>query len=145
MRRVGARLVVVKGGVTLTAVRLRELERVVLFGNVELSGPAMGILLESGIETVLLSYNGKFRGRLVPMESKNVFLRQKQFERYGDPAFRVGIAQTILAAKVRNGRALLQRHHWDHAVPELPEAIELMGQGRERLFEQGSVESLLGI
>lgn len=145
VRRVGQRLEIVKGGEKLASARLRDVERVVLFGNVELSGPAMCALLDAGIETVLLSYYGRFRGRLVPAESKNVFLRQKQFQRLADTSFRVEISKRILAAKVRNGRALLQRHHWNYALPELPNVIELMAQGRERLFEQTTLEGLLGM
>ena len=145
VRRVGQRLEIVKNGATLASARLRDVERVVLFGNVELSAPAMCALLDAGIETTLLSYYGRFRGRLVPAEGKNVFLRQKQFARYGDMAFRVGTAQKILGAKVRNGRALLQRHHWDYALPELPDVMELMAQGRERIFEQTTLDTLLGM
>lgn len=145
VRRVGGRLVVEKGSETLATVRLRELERLVLIGNVELSGPAMAVLLESGIETVLLSYSGKFRGRLTPADNKNVFLRQKQFERYADREFRVSISKRILAAKVHNGRSLLQRHYWNYKLPELVEPIELMEAGGKRVLEQSSMETLLGM
>ena len=50
VRRVGQRLEIVKGGEKLASARLRDVERVVLFGNVELSGPAMCALLDAGID-----------------------------------------------------------------------------------------------
>jgi len=145
VRRVGQRLQVMKNGEVLADARLRDLERVVLFGNVELSGPAMCALLDAGIDTVLMSYYGKFRGRLAAAEGKNVFLRRQQFVRYEDGEFRLRISRQIVGAKVRNGRHLLQRHFWNHGLAELPEAIELMGAGRERVFEQKSIATLLGI
>ena len=145
VRRVGQRIEVVKGGEMLTSARLRNLERVVLFGNVELSGPAMCALLDAGIDTVLMSYHGRFRGRLAAAEGKNVFLRHRQFLCYEDAGFRLDISQRILAAKIRNGRHLLQRHFWNHGMEELTAAIEQMAESRERLFEQESVEALLGV
>jgi len=63
------------------------------------------------VETVFLSLGGRFRGRLTPMEGKNVFVRQAQFRRYDDEEFRLRTACAIIDGKIRNTRHVLQRYH----------------------------------
>jgi CRISPR/Cas system-associated endonuclease Cas1 len=56
------RLKVTKAGPLVETVRLRDLESVVLLGNVEVSGPAMAALLDNRIDVVLVSHSSRFRG-----------------------------------------------------------------------------------
>jgi CRISPR-associated protein Cas1 len=119
-------------------------ERLVLFGHVEVSAPVIAALLDEGVEVVLLSYSGRFRGRLTPTESKNVFLHQTQFRRYEDAEFRLATAQAMVEAKVRNGRHLLQRHLRNHPDAELEGAIAQLDKASGRISERESIESLLG-
>jgi CRISPR-associated protein Cas1 len=144
VRRVSQRIQVVKGSEVLETVRLHDLERVALFGNIGMSAPAMTALLDAGIETTLLTLNGRFRGRLSPAEGKNIFLRQAQFRQYEDEAFRVRTARAIIEAKVHNARSMLQRHHWNHPSPVLVEAADRLNDARKRISAQTSLESLLG-
>ncbi len=145
IRRSGQRLIVYKGESILQTVRLREVERVVLIGSIDVSASSQLALLEAGVETVLLSYGGRFRGRLCPAEGRNVFLRQTQFHRYDDTAFRLRIAQTLVDAKIRNGRFVLQRYYQNHAEPALAAAIERMQRSRLQVQKQANIEALLGV
>jgi CRISPR-associated protein Cas1 len=145
VRRTGQRLQVLKREQVLETVRLRELERVVLLGNVEISASAQAALLEEGIETVLLSFAGRYRGRLSPAEGKNVFLRQAQFRRYDEPEYRLSMARTLLDAKIRNARYVLQRYLWNHPDAALEQAIEHLEKGRARLERQTNLDALLGV
>ncbi|BDI31519.1 CRISPR-associated endonuclease Cas1 [Capsulimonas corticalis] len=144
IRRSGQRLIVYKGQQALQTTRLRDLERLVLFGNVDLTASACASLLEMGVETVLLSYGGKFRGRLTPPDAKNVFLRQTQFRRYEDMEFRLRIARAIVAGKVRNARSVLQQYVWNHPAPSLTAAIDRLQATRERIGRHASLDALLG-
>ena len=144
VRRTGQRLIVFKGQQALQTARLRDLERVVLFGRVEMTSSASAALLDNGIETILLSYGGKLRGRLAPADAKNVFLRQTQFRRYDDMEFRVRIGSAIVDGKVRNARSLLQHYAWNHPSTDLKAAIEKLQVARERVARQTSIDALLG-
>jgi CRISPR/Cas system-associated endonuclease Cas1 len=76
LRKKSQRLVVEKGGTTILKV------------------PAHGI----GVS--FLSMNVRLKGKLTPVESRNVFLRLAQYDRYKDEAFRYplidGSVQTII-------------------------------------------------
>jgi CRISPR-associated protein Cas1 len=145
IRRSGGRLMVEKEGTVLQTVRLRELERVALFGNAEMTAPAMRALLEAGVETTLLSPAGRYLGRLAPAEGKNVFLRLRQFQCHEDREFRLLLARRIVAAKLRNSRALLLRHARSHPSDALRRAAEELADRLDRLDRAASPAALMGM
>ncbi len=107
--RRGERLQVRRRKQVLVEVHLHDLEQVVLMGQIALSAPAMSTLLEQGVDTVFLSINGRYRGRLVGPARRNVVLRQKQFKCYEDEPFRLRVARAVVEGKLRNMRTLLMR------------------------------------
>ena len=105
----GERLQVRKGKEVLAHVHQFDLEQVVLMGSISLSSRVMGSLLGRGIDTVLLSSRGQYRGRLVGPEKRNILLRQMQFRRYEEADFRLQVARALVEGKLRNMRTLLMR------------------------------------
>lgn len=145
IHRSGARLVVRKDGQELQAVRMRDIERLVVFGPVDFTTPAMHALLDAGIQTDFLSAEGRYRGRLEPAEGKNVLLRQAQFRRADDPAFCLDTARTILAAKLANCRYVVLRHHRNHPDPALQSAADQIGAFADEIAKQPDIPTCMGI
>lgn len=127
-------------------VRSAELDQVLVFGNVALTPAAIALLLRRGIDTVLLSANGRFRGRLVGHASKNIELRVMQYERLRDPAVALSLARAIVAGKVANQRQILLRAQREHAREDLAAVIARLrhlieqAQGAEQLEELRGLE-----
>lgn len=84
-------------------------DQLVFLGQVEITGFALNLLMRYHIDTVFLSRNGRFNGRLEFQEKKNVFLRQKQFDLLRDPKFCLEMARTIVAHKLHNQLTFMQR------------------------------------
>jgi len=105
----GDTLVVQRGKSALCKVRVGELEQVLLFGGVEVTLHAMRWLLHREIELVLLTKDGKFRGRLSGRASTNVLLRLTQYQRSSDADFSVRVARAIVAGKLKDQRQILLR------------------------------------
>ena len=90
-----------------------------LVGNVSISGDALRMLSKYKIPVVFLSSNGKFNSKLVYSDSKNVFLRQKQYLTLSDPEKSCAIARSIVEGKLKNQisknfpdfTALMREHH----------------------------------
>lgn len=82
--RDGERITVRKGNALLLSVPVFKLDAVVVFGGVQVTTQAMGLLLARGVELAFLSLSGRLRGRLLPAESRNVVLRLHQYHRYHD-------------------------------------------------------------
>jgi CRISPR-associated protein Cas1 len=128
----------------LQTVRARDLERVVLYGNVQVTSQAAAFLLEQGIETSFLSRSGRFRGRLAPADSKNVFLRLAQYDRHRDEAFRLAVGRAIVARKIANSRALLRRYGRNHPEIDLEATVAQLDAALPGVPPQASIEALMG-
>lgn len=145
IHRSGARLIIRKDGEQIGAVRMRDIERLVLFGPIDFTTQAMHALLDAGIETDFLSADGRCRGRLQPPEGKNVLLRRAQYRRADDPAFCLSMARSILGAKLANCRYVILRHHRNHPNPALQSAADEIGAFAEQIAVQPDIPACMGI
>lgn len=121
--------------------RLREINQVNLFGNIQLSTQAMQALLEMEIPLVLHSQHGYFYGMLQGTGLKNILLRREQFRLADDASRTLPIARELVAGKIRNQRVLLMRNHIDPPVEALGELKQLA----RRAEQAERADMLLGI
>lgn len=91
----------------LQALPVRDLEQVVLYGNVQVTTPAVALLLEHEVDVIFLSRYGTFRGRLGKTGSKFARLRHAQLRLAGDEGKSLALALAIVQAKLANQRNLL--------------------------------------
>lgn len=92
-----------------------EIDRLLLFGNVQISTQVLALLLESRAHVSFFTASGRYRRQLVSPESGNVFLRLAQHARYSDRAFRMEVARGLVCSKIRASRAFLRRYARNHA------------------------------
>lgn len=105
----GRRLLVKKDGAVCNTLFSHQLEQLILCGNVQVTTQALRLLMHAGIDTVFLTRDGRYRGRLAQEEPKNVLLRQRQFELARDEAFCLRQARRMVTGKLRNMIMVLQR------------------------------------
>lgn len=139
------RLIVEKDDKVLLEVPDFKIDRVLIFGNVQITTQAMAFLLESGIETSFFSVYGKLRGRLQPIESKNIYIRMAQYERYYDDEFKLNFAKTIVDGKIKNSIALLDRYQRNHPEINFSDYIEKLNQSITSLKSKTQVSTVLGV
>lgn len=116
LRRDGATLQVWAKRERRAVIALHDVEQVVLVGNVVLTPAVVELLLRRGIDTVFLSRNGRYRGRLTTGASSNARLRLAQLRSLDDRAFALHTARAIVAGKIGNQRVLLLRHARRHGT-----------------------------
>jgi CRISPR-associated protein Cas1 len=141
----GNRLVVEKQGRTVQWVHAFRVEQVILLGNIQVSPGAVAFLLAQGIDTVFLSYYGKYRGRLVAHLGKNIELRRRQFARLADPEVCLGLARAYVAGKIYNCRVLLRRQNQELRSAAVTAALHQLRRLGAQAREAGSRESLMGV
>ncbi len=105
----GRHLLVKKGEATYHTLFTYKLKQIVLFGNVEITHSALAQILRHEIDTVFLTQNGRYLGRMASPESRNVFLHKKQYALLDDAAFVVRMARSVVAGKLANMATLLMR------------------------------------
>lgn len=141
----GETLTVHKDGQPLRSAHLRDVERVIVFGPVELTRPALHGLLETGVQTHFLTVDGVYRGRLTGPDGKNVLLRREQYRRADEPDFKLQLAKIILTAKFQNFRFILLRYNRNHPNETIRAAADKMKKLTRRLRVRTDLQSCIGI
>ncbi len=141
----GNQLVVTKKGKTIQSVHAFKVQQVAIMGNISLTPSAISFLLQEGIDTVFLSYHGKYKGRLVSQHGKNVELRRKQFQRIDDQNFRLAAAKEFVRGKLVNCRVILRRQNQTAHDPEVIAALTRIRRFIKQLQECDSHDGLMGI
>lgn len=145
LRKASRRLVVEKEDRTLLEVPEFKVERVMVFGNVQLTTQAVGFLLERGIETAFFTLGGQLKGKLSPLESKNIPLRLFQYKRHLDESFRTALAGRLVAGKIRNQVVMLQRFRRNHPEVDFSVPLLRLAQCLNALPRKNRVSTLLGV
>lgn len=105
----GRHLLVKKGNDTYHTIFTYKLDQLLIFGNIEITHNALCVLMKNNIDTVYLTRYGRYLGRLAPLESKNIFLRKRQYHMLDDQKFGLKLAKSIVAGKLANMVTLMMR------------------------------------
>lgn len=145
LRKESRKLVVEKDGKALAEIPEFKIEKVLIFGNIQLTTPVIKFLLESGIETSFLNIHGKLIGRLSPIESKNIELRMIQYRRYQDENFRLQVAKNIVEGKIKNMKVVLQKYQRNHPEINFENPLSELAILLQELPRKEKVSSVFGL
>jgi CRISPR-associated protein Cas1 len=109
-------------------VPIREVERILVFGNVQLSTAVVSSCLALQIPVIFLSQLGDYKGHLWSAERLDLAVEAAQFARQGDGAFGLGVARAIVAGKLWNSKIFLLRQNRKRQLPSVQTAIERIDQ-----------------
>ncbi len=123
-----------------------DVDNLVFIGNAEITKPAINLLLFHGIDTVFISKNGKYYGRLANRESKNIFLRKQQYELINDKDFCLEFSKAVVSSKIRNQITSMQRiNRGTNSTKEAKEKISRLKQNLKNTENAETCEELRGI
>jgi CRISPR-associated protein Cas1 len=141
----GNRLVVRKFRTELESVPAFKVEQLILMGNIQITSQAIKFLLTEGIDTVFLTVNGKYRGRLVSTFSKNIDLRRIQFRKMEEGSYILDLAKKFVWGKLSNYRILLRRYQKEAQKEEVEKGIHALRRMIEKVRDVPDLNSLRGI
>ena len=90
-------------------VLIREVERILVFGNVQISTQAIHACLQEQILILFLSMSGYYKGHIWNWESSHLGNELLQIEKRQDAAFHLQVSQAIVRGKLLNSKQLLLR------------------------------------
>ena len=145
LRKSSEHFIIEKSKVKLQELPCADVEHVMIYGNIQVTTPALWELAEHGIEIAFFTQSGKLLLQLTPQWPKNLPLRQAQWQRYFEPEFVLRISRALVIGKLDNALAVIRdfrRHH-----PELACATELAAieAAQTKAASAVSRESLLGL
>lgn len=109
VRKKGGLLLVTKGKDKLKQLPLKQLEQLVLMGNVQLTTQAAKYFLKNHVDVVFMTTYGKYLGRLDEAESRFANLRRLQARLTDNPQRSLELARQMIVGKVNNQRVVLGR------------------------------------
>ncbi|KIR01323.1 CRISPR-associated protein Cas1 [Lachnospiraceae bacterium TWA4] len=145
VRRKGNRIEITKGSISLFEYPILYMDSLVLLGNIQLSTQALHLLLESGIDIVYMTLNGRYLGHTAAENSKNVFLRLAQYQCYEDLEFRMGLARRIVNNKISNQLAVIRTYRWKSGDKQWKEDSLKIQEYQKRLINLNSSQEIMGI
>jgi CRISP-associated protein Cas1 len=129
LRKEQGRFLVQRAGETGgTEMPIREVERILVMGNVQITTQAVAVCLEEQIPVIFMSQMGDYKGHLWSSEFCDLPTAAAQFGRRHDPGFQLEVARGVLRGKLTNSRHLLLRLNRKRKVSGLAAKIQRIDQ-----------------
>lgn len=144
VKKKGELLIIEKDDKTIAEIPLAQLDRMVIIGNIQITTPALALLLDNEIPVSFVTTYGNYRGKLEPPTHKNIKLRLKQYERYNDKTFRLNHSKEIIKGKLKNGKIFLQKHWRNNPEIDINLEIREIEASLKRLDSAESLEDIRG-
>lgn len=127
---------------------MRAIENIVCFGFKPITPALMAECVARNIGIAFLSPTGQFLARVQGEHHGNVLLRKAQYYASDDHQRCLKIARPIVAAKVANYRAILQRHLRNHpdtdGAAQIAAVVELMAHRLRAIERTDTLDTLRG-
>ncbi len=143
LRKEEHRFLVIKEDTVLLSIPDFKVERILIYGNVQITTQAFKFALKNSIPITFLTMYGRFIGSTFPAFSKNVFLRMAQFKRLSSSEDRLFLSKLVISAKIKTSVAMLKRFF--RSTEMEPTDMERMKMQINLLQTAHSVERLRGI
>ena len=145
VRKTSRRLIVEKNKKVISDLPIIKVERLFVFGNIQVTTQALALLLDHGIDVSFFSSRGRLRGKLNSSMSKNIFLRLAQYERWRDDDYKLQFCRVIIEAKLKNMKFVIQRHLSNYPEENFDRQIETIKHGINNLSGKNDISGMLGI
>ena len=123
---------------------VHSIKSIFCFGNVKVSPFLLGFCAEKNIGLAFFTEYGRFLARMQGKQSGNVLLRRAQYKLSEKAP--LPIARNIIAAKIVNSRAVLQRQVRNYEnTSQLERAISRLKHSLEQARNCREIDSLRGI
>lgn len=125
-------------------VPIREVEQILVFGNIQLSTPVIQTCLQEKIAVLFLSQSGQYHGHLWSEESTHLDNQLVQIQRQNDNYFQFNVSKVIVYGKLMNSKQLLMRFNRKRKLAEVEKAILGINQDIDSLDSVANLDALRG-
>ncbi len=123
---------------------IREVERILVFGNIQVSTQAINACLEEKIIILFLNRSGHYKGHLWNWEHTHLANELLQIQKWQNMPFQLQVSQAIVRGKLLNSKQLLLRLNRKRKVAEVARAIAGISSDINTLTTVDNLDSLRG-
>lgn len=122
----------------------REVKRMLVFGNIQLTTAIISDCLSQQIPVVFLSQLGDYKGHLWSAENDDIRVEKVQYQRQDDGAFQLTTARAIVQGKLLNSKQLLLRLNRKRQLDAVKGAIAGLDRDLAALPHTETLDQLRG-
>ncbi len=141
----GRRIRLIKDEEELTSWPIHHIERILIFGRVQITADALSLLLAKGVPLALFTTRGIFRGSLIPAKAGNFKLKQKLYKLTESEKDKLIFSRTLVRAKILNSRSVLQRYQANHPETKFYTTISELLELAQKSLSANDLDTLRGI
>ncbi|MDW7774377.1 MAG: CRISPR-associated endonuclease Cas1 [Desulfobulbaceae bacterium] len=145
IRKDGDCLKIMRDRNVISTIPASGLKQLVMSGTASLSGAVLDFLITNRIDTVFMSPGGRFRARLLMDDAGHVQLRQRQYLRLADNAFKRSMAVIIVHEKLENQARLLLRRASQYNTDALRNSAVQIKALQQKLAATEDLDQVRGI
>jgi CRISP-associated protein Cas1 len=123
---------------------IREVEQILVFGNIQLSTPVINACLQEQIAVLFMSQSGLYHGHLWSEESTNLDNQLIQIEKRNNEIFQLSVSKAVVLGKLINSKQLLMRLNRKRKLADVEKAIYGINQDIDALNYVDNLDSLRG-
>jgi CRISPR-associated protein Cas1 len=123
---------------------IREVEQIMIFGNIQLTTPVIQTCLNEKIAVLFLNQSGRYKGHLFSEESTNLDTCLTQVERRNNDYFQFSVSKAIVYGKLINSKQLLMRFNRKRKIAAVENAMYGISQDIDALDLVEELDSLRG-
>ena len=123
---------------------IREIERILVFGNIQLTTQVLGACLQEGIPVLFLSQSGYYRGHLCSLNPLHLDSEIIQIQKHKEESFQRETCRSIIRGKLLNSKQLLLRLNRKRKVAAVTQAIEGIAADLASLERVQQIDQLRG-
>jgi len=145
VRREGEHLKLVRAGKAFATVLLDGVKILVLFDSVNITAPALDLILYSGIDVIYQSKWGKIKGRILSTKGSGVITRLAQYSVFVKPERRLEMAKSIVAAKIHNQSGVVRKYKYHDTCADFDRHLSAIETFKNQLGKANSIDEVIGI
>jgi CRISP-associated protein Cas1 len=109
LKKSGERLIVTCGNKTIVEKHFRDISRVLIFGNIQITTQVIHKFLQLGIDVTYFTMNGTYKGQLKSSSSMNIYTKMAQITHWSNKSFLLELARQLVAVKIQGQLHVLKK------------------------------------
>jgi len=130
---------------TTQNVRVNNVDRIIIYGNVQFTTQAMTLLLYDNIPVSFLTLSGEYKGSLVTATGANCFRRIKQYQMLHNKEKRMNVARRIVYAKLYNQYVFIRNYHHHKTIENFGRYMQIFENVLKRCNAATTIQELMGL
>jgi len=145
IHREGQHLKVTQYGKAMSTIPVHGVKTLVIFDSINLTAPALDLLLYNGVDIIYQSKWGKLKGRVMATKSGGVIVRLAQYTLFMNSDKRLALAKSIVAGKVHNQMSVIRKYQYNNTLHSQDNHISAIKSFMQKLDDAKQIDEVMGI